>query len=136
MRLIMALNGVGMLAAAGYAGTVLSRDYTPLWAGIAVFVFVAGLFQPMVAEYLILGGGFKEVEGGFLKDRRRERGLGPAVEILDDHQDTDAFRGRGAKSRIPVVLFMVGIALCALDAAQWWSQRPPPPPKPGVITNF
>jgi len=137
VRLLMILNGLGLLAAAGYAGMVLSRAYTPWWALIGAGVFFAGVFQPLFAEYMALGSGFKELEGGYLESRRRDRGMGPAVEVLGPDQPPGrAFERKGLKGRGAVILMILGCVLLTVDVADWWSQRPPAPAKPGVISNF
>jgi len=133
----MILNGLGLLAAAGYAGMVLTRAYTPLWALIGAGLFFAGIFQPLFAEYMALGSGFKELEGGYLKQRRRERGMGPKVEVLGpDRPPGAAFDVKGAKNRAGVIFLILGCVLLTVDAGQWWTQRPPPDKAPGLITNF
>ena len=131
------MNALGLLASTGFAAMVLTRAYTPLLAFIAAALFFFGMFQPVFAEYVVLGSGFRELEGGYMKQRRRERGDGPAVEVLGPDQPPGrAFKVRGGGRRIPVLLFSVGLVLMLADAAQWWGERPPPPKAPGLITNF
>ena len=133
----MILNGLGLFAAAGYAGMVLTGTYTPLWALIGAGVFFCGIFQPLAAEFLLLGSGFKELEGGYLESRRRDRGMGPKVEILGpDQPPGTAFAGKGIKGRAAVGLFVIGLVLVGVDAFAWWDQRAPAPAAPGLITNF
>lgn len=137
MRLVMVLNALGLLASTGYAAMVLTRSYTPLWAFIAAALFFFGIFQPVLVEYALLGGGFKKLEGGYTQNRRRERGEGPKVEIIGpDQPPGTAFRQRGPRNRTPFLLFVVGFVLLCIDGGLWWTERPPPPKDPGVITNF
>ncbi|MDD9878792.1 MAG: hypothetical protein OXR84_15265 [Magnetovibrio sp.] len=136
MRLIMGLNAAGVVIAACYGGYVLAPNYVPLWGGLALIVYLAGLFQPVFAEHLAVSAGFRDLEGGYLEARRRERGMGPSVEILTDDEPPGSFRGPGGRGRVALLLCLIGTGLLILDAAQWWAARPPEPAKPGIISNF
>ena len=136
MRILMGINAGGVFISACYVGLVFTRAYTPLWAGLAAALFLAAVFQPMIAEYLHLGSNFKELEGGYLENRRREIGQGPQVEILGANQTNHTFQRKITKDKTAFVLCALGIGLLAFDVSQWWQQRPTPPPEPGMITNF
>lgn len=84
MRWVVVINAAGVLAGTAYTGYAISPSHAPLWAGIATFLYLIGLFVPLAAEYGSLDKGFREVGGSFVETRRREKGMGPAQEIFTD----------------------------------------------------
>jgi hypothetical protein len=77
VRWVVVINAAGVLAGTAYTGYAISPSHAPLWAGIATFLYLIGLFVPLAAEYGSLDKGFREVGGSFVETRRRYMTLLP-----------------------------------------------------------
>ena len=136
MRWILVMNALGILVGAAYTGYAFTPSHTPVWAGIATFLFLVGLFIPLGAEYGSIGKGFDDVSGDYVEARRREHGLGPKVEILVDKPPTKAFRGSNRTRIWGLIIFVIALGLLLFDVAEWQTSTPPAPEKSGKICNF
>ncbi len=136
MRWSLAINGLGVLAGAGYTGFAFTPSHTPLWGGIATLLFLIGLFVPLAAEYGSLNRGFREVGENFVETRRRERGLGPAQEVFGRTPPAPAFKRAAKAGVVGALITALAIGLLAYDIWERQSNRPPTPEQQGVISNF
>ena len=136
MRWSLAINGLGVLAGAGYTGWAFTPSHTPLWAGIATLMFLIALFVPLAAEYGSLDEGFNKIGETYVETRRREQGLGPAAEVFTDAPPPGVFRQSRRTHIIGVAITLVAAGLLVYDIFDRQAHRPPEPEKSGVISNF
>ena len=115
MRWVVVINAAGVLAGTAYTGYAISPSHAPLWAGIATFLYLIGLFVPLAAEYGSLDKGFREVGGSFVETRRREKGMGPAQEIFTDAPPPPVFRRARLAPIVAALLIIVATGLLAYD---------------------
>ena len=135
MKWLTLINGFGMLASASYTGLAFTPSHTPLWGGMATLMFLTALFIPLAATYGSLGRGFKDVSGGFVKNRRRERGMGPAVEVFSNEPQPSVFRQTSYSKTCTVIVCLMACGLLSYDI--WLRQSNiPTPVAPGVISNY
>jgi hypothetical protein len=135
VRLLSIINGLGVLASAGYTGFAFTPSHTPLWGGVATLMFMAALFIPLAATYGSLGRGFNDVSNGFVKNRRRERGMGPSVEVFSDEPQPPMFQQTSRPKILAVIVCVFAFGLLAYDI---WSRQSniPAPKSPGIISNY
>ena len=135
MRWLTIINGLSVLAGAAYTGYAFTPSHTPLWAGVGTLLFLIALFIPLAVEYGSLDQGFRNVGDGFVETRRRERGMGPKMEILTNAPQPPVFQGSSRANLWAVALFLIAAGLIGLD--MWERQSSlPATPQSGVISNY
>ena len=104
------INGIGVLVATGYSGSVASGERIP-WAGLlSVSVYICGFVLPLIIEHRRLGAGFDQIEASYRANRHRE--TNPPREEIFAPRATAETSPRHQRRRAPVRLFIA----CAIIA--------------------
>lgn len=129
-------NALGVLCAIGYAGYATSPSHIP-WGGyLATLFFFIAAITPIALEYRRLNIGFRDIESGYLDNRRREHNP-PKQEIIGP--DPSAAQFRDSRSRSKPLLYLVSILAVILlisDVSYRQMTRPAQLDSSDLIRNF
>jgi len=131
----IAVNALGIIVAAGYAGYVVGAERIP-WGGLtAAVLYMAGTAIPLFHAYFSIDSGFQKIEESYVANRRREH-FPPDQEVLDTRRAAPVIKRRAKPIRTIIVLMVLASVLLIADAADWIINPPDPQSRSDTISNF
>lgn len=135
-RLLVPLNALGVLCAAGYSGYATTPSHIP-WGGyISVLLFFVALIGPIVREYNRLQFGFKGIEAEYLENRQRPHAP-PTQEIIGPTPQAAGFVQKRNRTRVYLLAAtFLGCFLLVSDFVYRIIHLPPETQTSDTIRNY
>ena len=136
MRWIFLICGGGVMGTAAYVGWAFSGGRVPVWALIAIAVFLVTMIIPFLWEYTSMGRDFGKMGGEYLADARRpyfpEKG---EVEIFTGDGRTRLSKSRNPKPLV-ALLTAIAVGLLVYDGILQAGHVADKPDPDDTISNF
>lgn len=137
MRWLFLIDGLGVVATAGFAGLALNKGFVPLLGIGAAVIFLAGLFIPFVREYTSVGQDFDAIGGDFVREARRPYFPGnQEAEVFGAHDSRPGWRSLKEPRRLVLLLTVIALLMVAVDLGRFTVHSAEMAERRSTITNY
>ncbi len=134
MRKLFAVNILGVVLSAVWAGYVWPGGHFPIMAMVAGGLFLIAMVLPFWLQHRALENSFSAITAD-MQDDRRPRLPGEA-EIFTDAPPPTAFRRPPQRHKLVLGITVVAVLLLVGDTTIYLIDKPAAPPDRGLISNF
>lgn len=136
IRWLIALNVVGVIAAAVFGGAIAPKGPTPWWAFASAAVFLIGAVWPFFVEYRSFNRDFARIESSFLSTVRQPYFPSENKMFPPDDDAAPKLGAPRAPVRTATALCVIAAALLIVDLGRFAMRLPPPGTDIEKITNY